>query len=333
MTTLSVIVPAYNRAALLPATLDAILAQTVPPTEVIVVDDGSTDATPSVLARYGSAIRTFRIPNAGDLAARNAGLRAAIGDLVAFCDSDDLWHPAYLAAMLAMWQAEPDLRVAYANFVVVRDGAWLESRKFDDAPEGFWEGMRSLGPSMAAFDGPIVSLLLRFQPFFPSCMVADRRFLLGLGGWDASVGRIVGTDFATVLLMGEYAPFGVMQRPLVGIRKHDGNYSGDVQAMNLGDALILEHVLRHRPSLQPLAKAIQASIATRRAQALDIAFARRDFATVSAIAAMMPPGSLSSRQRLKTAIAALPGTLRTFAASGLLAIGSMTSAKTTRSQF
>jgi glycosyltransferase involved in cell wall biosynthesis len=88
--TIGVVVPAYNRAALLPATLDAIIAQTHPPSEIIVVDDGSTDATPELLGRYAPRVRHLRIDNSGDLAARNVGLRAAATDLVAFCDSEDL---------------------------------------------------------------------------------------------------------------------------------------------------------------------------------------------------------------------------------------------------
>ncbi|MFC7552372.1 glycosyltransferase family 2 protein [Pseudoroseomonas wenyumeiae] len=131
---ISVVVPTYNRAALLPATLDAILSQTLRPLEVIIVDDGSTDDTAAVLARYGRRLRVLRVPNGGDLKARNAGLAEATGDLVAFCDSDDLWKPGFLAAMLRMWQVEPALRVAFSDFVILRDDVWQEDRKFADAP-------------------------------------------------------------------------------------------------------------------------------------------------------------------------------------------------------
>lgn len=326
MASISVVVPTYNRAALLPVTLDAILAQTLRPQEVIVVDDGSTDDTAAVLARYGRRLRVLRVPNGGDLKARNAGLAEATGDLVAFCDSDDLWKPGFLAGMLRMWQTEPALRVAFSDFTIIRDGVWQEARKFADAPEGFWDGLRSLGPSMSVFDTPVVDRLLQFQPFFPSCMMVDRRFMVKAGGWDTSVGRRVGCDLATILRMAEHAPFGILQQPMVGIRKHAGNHSADVQAMNLGDAWILEHVLADRPSLQMHAAAVQASITTRRTQALETAFARRDFRSVRDIADLLPQAAQPLRLRLKTQVARLPPPLREASGALLLSLGTLASA-------
>ncbi|MDB5412171.1 MAG: hypothetical protein JWR10_506 [Rubritepida sp.] len=322
----SVVIPSFNRAHLLPETLDAVLTQTCPPEEVIVVDDGSTDGTAELVTQYAPRVTLRTIPNSGDLAARNRGLAAASGNLVAFCDSDDLWHPELLQEMQALWQAEPELRAAFANFRIVRDGQWQAGDKFSEAPPGFWSGMRELGGDRAAFDWPIVERLIRFQPFFPSCLVAERQFLLSIGGWDESVGRVVGTDFATMLRLAEHAPLGVVRRPLVGIRKHGTNYSGDVQAMNLGDAAILEHVLAQRPSLRPYAAEIAASVGQRRREALDTAFARRDFAAVQSIFTALPDRERGRAQRVKRAVAMLPPPLGSAAAAVLLRLGSWHSA-------
>jgi hypothetical protein len=321
--TVSVVIPTYNRAALLRATLDAILAQTCPPLEVIVVDDGSTDATPAVLAGYAPRVRAIVQDNAGDLVARNTGLRAAGGELVAFCDSDDLWRPDFLAGMLALWTAAPATRVAFSDFVLVRDDRWATAGKFGAAPAGFWDGRRMVGEAIGVFDAPIVERLLRFQPFFPSCLVARRAFFLELGGWDEGVSRVIGCDFATALLLAEHTPFGVVDRPLVGIRKHAGNISADVQAMNLGDATVLEHVLATRPSLAPHAPAIRASIAGRRADALATAFARHDFAAVRAIYRQLPPERRAGGVAIKHIVACLPVPLREAAARALLGLGSL----------
>lgn len=303
--TISVVIPAYNRADLIGQTLDAILAQDTPALEVIAVDDGSTDATPAVLDAYRPRVRTLRVPNGGDLAARNAGVRAASGRLVAFCDSDDLWRPGFLGAMAGLWRQAPDLAAAYGNFHLVRDGVWDARTKFDDAPPGFWDGLRVLGPGAARFDGAIVGRLLAFQPFFPSAMVVERAGFLARGGWDEGASRIVGTDFATALRAAEQ-PLGVVQDALVGIRKHGGNFSGDVQATKLGEALILERVLATRPALAPLQAAVLASIADRRAAAADLAFDGRDFAAVRRIQAMLPPGHLPPARRAKGWISRLP---------------------------
>ena len=325
---ISVVVPTYNRADLLPASIDAILAQTLPPDEIIVVDDGSRDDTQVVLRRYAPRVRSVLIENSGDLVARNAGLRAASGHLVAFCDSDDVWMPGFLEAMAAIWSAEPGTKTAFCDFVLVRDGIWEAASKFDDAPAGFWDGLRQIGPDTGVFDEPVIDRLIRFQPFFPSTMVVDRRPFLGLGGWDEATSRIVGSDFATALRVGEHPPIGVLRRPLVGIRKHSGNFSGDVQAMNLGDARILEIVLAARPSLGAYREQIQESIIARRRQAFDAAFARRDFAGVDSIYQLLPASARSSALiRVKHRVAGMPAGIREMTASLLLLAGSLRSGR------
>jgi glycosyltransferase involved in cell wall biosynthesis len=86
----SVIIPCYNRASVVGETIQCVLRQTLPPDEIIVVDDGSTDNTVGVLESFGSRLRILRQKNAGPAAARNAGLSVASGDYVWFMDSDDL---------------------------------------------------------------------------------------------------------------------------------------------------------------------------------------------------------------------------------------------------
>jgi hypothetical protein len=135
-------------------------------------------------------------------------------------------------------------------------------------------------------------------------MMVARAAFLALGGWDEGVSRSVGCDLATVLRVAARPPLGVCLRPLVAIRKHAGNFSADVEKMNLGDAGVLDYVLRTRPELAPMAPAIRDSIGRRRRAALDSAFARGDFAAVRDIyrlLAQRPP-----RQRAKRAIAGLP---------------------------
>lgn len=95
--TVSVAIPAYNCARYLPETVESALSQTLPPLEVIVIDDGSTDDTGEVLARYEGRIRDVRQRNMGISAARNAGIRIARGTLIAFLDADDVWLPSMLA--------------------------------------------------------------------------------------------------------------------------------------------------------------------------------------------------------------------------------------------
>lgn len=102
MIDLSVIIPAYNAAPYIRQALDSVLDQLRPNIEIITVDDGSTDATPEILAGYGDRIRTIRQHNQGLSAARNRGIAMASGAWLAFLDADDLWLPNFAASMLAV---------------------------------------------------------------------------------------------------------------------------------------------------------------------------------------------------------------------------------------
>jgi glycosyltransferase involved in cell wall biosynthesis len=93
----SVVIPCYNGANFLRDTLRSVLAQTLPPLEVIVVDDGSTDDSAAIAESFGPPVRVFRQPNQGESVARNRGIEEARGDWVAFLDADDLWLPEKLA--------------------------------------------------------------------------------------------------------------------------------------------------------------------------------------------------------------------------------------------
>ncbi|MBM3955290.1 MAG: glycosyltransferase family 2 protein [Planctomycetes bacterium] len=97
----SVVIPSYNRAPFIAATIDSVLAQEEGDYEIIVADDGSTDDTLAVLAGYGDRIKVYRQANAGPGAARNLALEHATGTYVAFLDSDDLWPPWTLATFKA----------------------------------------------------------------------------------------------------------------------------------------------------------------------------------------------------------------------------------------
>jgi glycosyltransferase involved in cell wall biosynthesis len=296
---ISVVIPTYNRADLIGETLEAIFAQTLPATEVIVVDDGSTDDVAAALAAYDGRIRVITLANGGELVARNAGLLASVGELVAFCDSDDLWRPDFLAEMAGQWTATPDLVACYSDFLILRDGVHGATSKFTTAPPGFWRDIRQTTPNGSVFDARIVERLLEFQPFFPSCMMVSRTRFLAIGGWDEGASRLVGCDFATVLRVACAAPLGVVHRPLVGIRKHAGNFSSDTERMNLGDANVLEYLMATRPELGLHRAAILASMGARRGDAMDSAFGRNDFCAVRDIYRLLLPDQKSGRRRIK----------------------------------
>src|SRR5690348_3025712 len=98
---ISVIIPAYNAANCIQRAIDSALAQTLPPREVIVVDDGSTDETPRLVVSYGERVHLIQQSNAGPGAARNRAVRASRGEWLAMLDADDSWLPQKLERQLA----------------------------------------------------------------------------------------------------------------------------------------------------------------------------------------------------------------------------------------
>ncbi len=109
MPRVSVIIPAYNAAGFVRRAVDSVLAQTWQDLELLVVDDGSTDSTRSVLATYGERLRMLPQANGGPAAARNNGLRAATGEYVAFLDADDWWEADKLTEQVALLDSHPEL--------------------------------------------------------------------------------------------------------------------------------------------------------------------------------------------------------------------------------
>ncbi len=112
---ISIIIPAYNSATTLPRCLDSVLAQTWRDLEILVVDDGSTDSTRQILSQYGPPVRYLYQENQERSAARNAGMRHATGDFIAFLDADDTWLPHKLARQMQAFQDDPQLDLVYAQ--------------------------------------------------------------------------------------------------------------------------------------------------------------------------------------------------------------------------
>lgn len=109
MTTISVVIPVYNRENSIRRALDSVLAQSLPPYEIIVVDDGSTDRTADIIAEHYPTVTLIRQPNRGQCTARNEGIARAGGDLIALLDSDDFWLPDKLRVQARVFEEHPQL--------------------------------------------------------------------------------------------------------------------------------------------------------------------------------------------------------------------------------
>jgi glycosyltransferase involved in cell wall biosynthesis len=208
----STIIPTYNRASLVSEAIDSVLAQTYPQIEVIVIDDGSTDGTLEVLKRYGNRIQVISQPNAGPAAARNRGIDAAQGEMVAFLDSDDLWLPEKLARQVKLLQQLGNVPCCVSS--IRMQGKGQQSTSFDVA----W-----LDPAVGegVWHNPDEILATRFV-LFNQGVIIRRPVLKELGGFDERLWLL--EDYDLALRLSLYGGWAFVRDPLV-IWRDDGETS------------------------------------------------------------------------------------------------------------
>ena len=227
----SIITPAYNRAKYLEETIDSVLSQDYPRIEYIVLDDGSTDGTPEVLARYGSRIRWETHPNMGETRTVNRGFTLARGDIVAVVNSDDPLLPGAVRAAVEVFLERPDVLVAYPDWLTI------------DAQS---ETVRAI----LVPDYDYASMVRRFR-----CVVGPGAFMRR-----SAVERVDGrdsryryvADFDFWLRLGLLGPFTRIPRVLATFRVHPDSTS----VAQRGQAMAEEHVqlarqFFGRPDLPP----------------------------------------------------------------------------------
>ena len=239
MNRVSVVIPTFNYGRWVAEAVDSALQQTLPPLEVIVVDDGSTDETAAVLAAYGDRIRLIRQTNQGPAMARNAGIAAARGDYVAFLDADDVWKPRKLELQMARFNGGPPLGFVHCGV------------------ETFDAAGNTLGVQLAGREGRVAAGLLRLDTdvvagpgssiVFPKA-VADE-----IGGFDASLPCSEDWDFC-YRIAARY-PVGYVAEPLVRYRLHGGGIHMHIDGMERGMLQAFEKAFASPdPAVQALRK-------------------------------------------------------------------------------
>lgn len=195
----SVVMPAFNCAAHLAESIDSVLSQDHTAIELWVIDDGSTDATPDILAGYGSRIHVLRQVNAGAATARNEGLRRARGQYIAFLDADDVWLPGKLRRQVAHLERHPEVGTVFCD--------WL---RWNPAPDGRYAMPDKLGtvaetPGIAPqLSGWLYPLLLTDCVMLTSTVLMRRSVIEQVGGFVPELRR--GQDYDYWLRASRIAP-------------------------------------------------------------------------------------------------------------------------------
>ena len=239
----SVIIPAYNAQRFLPMTLSSARAQTYPNIEIIVVDDGSTDATPEIAeaaARVDKRVRVIHQRNAGVAAARNRGIAEARGEYVAPLDADDIWHSRNVALQVeALRAAGPGAALSYAWFVSIDQyGRFL----------GFCRSNR-LCLSRELVSGLMAGNFIGNG----SSTVMRRSRVEAVGGYDPSLRTRGGEgceDYALHLALAERWNFVVVPQHLIAYRRHAAAMSRESGRMARSGAIVLAELRRRRADLR-----------------------------------------------------------------------------------
>ena len=217
----SVVIPVYNVGPMASEAVRSVLGQTFPAGEIIVVDDGSSDDTAAQLAPFMGRIRYVRQENRGVASARNRGLDLATGDLVAFLDGDDVWHPLKLERHLAAWASNPGL------------GCFgTASYPYEEGPPNL-EGVLAAPVELI----PWSDLVMRNR-LITSTILADRAVLREAGPFDE--GLQGPEDHDLWIRMAEIAPAAKLAIPLTGYRTVPGSLSRRALGMESGMLRILE---------------------------------------------------------------------------------------------
>lgn len=126
---ISVVIPTYNRRKTIGRSIDSVLNQTLFPSEIIVVDDGSTDGTSDYIQSNFPSIRLLQQPNKGVSSARNMGIRSSNSDWVALLDSDDEWFPQKLEKQVMTLSQSPDIKFCHTEEIWIRNGVRVNQMK------------------------------------------------------------------------------------------------------------------------------------------------------------------------------------------------------------
>lgn len=225
----SVILPTYNRAHLLPCALASVLEQDYTQIEVIVVDDGSTDCTPDVVRGFADArVRYIRLdPNKGPGSARQTGLRDARGRYVALCDSDDVWLPGKLTYQVHVMESNMDVDITFGDFWNVNDVTGAADLGFRQTSAGLaMLTTEQRGDDFFAVLSGMPEAMLRANFIALPTTVFRREMAVNTGGFDTSLRGAEDMEFWwRASLVG--ARFGYTTRTLIERRKGSDSLSWD----------------------------------------------------------------------------------------------------------
>ncbi len=221
----SVIIPSFNSAGFLADAIGSVLRQTRPVQEIVVVDDGSSDDTVGVCARFGDTVRYIRQPNAGAATARNTGIRNSSGDWLAFLDADDLWEPHKIESQILALEQNPT-----AAFAVTASLVWSPG----DREYQIYRWRGSLDPAVMQAELLVRNILTGLC----SSLLVRREALLAVGGFAA--GKLCEDRRLAIALLDRFQGV-LLETPLIRQRPGPAHFSNPERHRQEMLSLIADH--------------------------------------------------------------------------------------------
>lgn len=232
MSEISVIIPAYNSEKHIEEAIESLFAQSLPVKEIIVIDDGSTDGTASLVKKHGERVSYYFQENRGLAAARNTGIRKSTGYYLAFLDADDLYLPEKIEVQKRFLDDHPDIDMVFSDFEYF--GGTLLRRPI---PESFKTGK-----------GDIFLDLFRYNCIAIPTVLIRRDCFEEVGFFDELLRAV--EDYDLWLRLIKSKKIGYIDRVLAKVRLHPENMSKDAELMCEFEIKVMHKALRDNPYME-----------------------------------------------------------------------------------
>ena len=315
---LAVVIPTYDRPALLREALESVFAQTAQPGEVVVVDNGHGDETADMLAReHPGRVTALRMEPAGVQAARNLGISRTTSTWVALLDDDDLWEPTFLETV---GQIDQDGRadLVYADHRKFSDTAegerhYTAATNAELAPPGYWDGVPRAAPGEAwSYVGSFPpERLLRFNGFYASTTVVRRDLLDRIGLFDLALRGNKTEDLEFVARALAHGRLAMIWEPLLLYRVHASNAFANSAEVRTARWAVFEHLHAADAAGSPsMAAALLRDLPAMRASVFDVAFRHQMDDVLARVTPLLRPEDWTPKRRVKRAVLRLPSGVR-----------------------
>ena len=222
---ISVVIPSYNRKEFLKRSIDSVINQTIKPFEIIVVDDGSTDGTESIIKGHYDFVKFIKQKNKGVSAARNIGIKVSIGEWICFLDSDDEWKKDKLEKQINAMKSNPGYKFFHSNEIWIKNGLRINQKK-----------------KHKKYGGDIFDKCLDMCRISPSSVMIDKTVFDEVGNFNEDL--VVCEDYELWLrICDKYRVFFIDEPLIIKYGGHQGQLSYSIESIENHRIKALEYLI------------------------------------------------------------------------------------------